>query len=564
VLVTSRTPVEGLDGAHLLPLAMMTDADATELLTRIVGADRVSAEPEAARELVRVCGTLPLAVRIAGTKLAARPSWPLSLLARRITGAHARLSELESGNLSVRASIESSYVTLPERSRRAFCLLALLGPADFAGWVVGVLIGEPDGDDVIGDLESRSLVTVLGADATGEPRYRLHDLVRDFAAERLDEDMGGERHESLGRLLDAWLQLVVTADARLPAEPFFPPPPARPAPAVVPPAVAERLTADPVAWLSAERVNLLAAVEQACGADRVDVASKLASHQCAFQYLQYRPDDAERMWRKVAGYAAAAADHATAHSARLRVATSMVLSGQASNAIDILDRCIENLEQGPDSETLAIALSWRAHCAWDLDNFGLALTDATRGAVLARQARSGLAEHRNLGFLGLTLARLGRPDEAVAVSEQGLAVASALHEPLYEIESLGNHAFTCTLSGRHDRAIEVCQRGIELSRRVHDIGMEALFGGVLGDAYYATGRFTEAVDTWRGSLTVFRDHGSQRFHAVCLLKLGYAHQAMGSAEAVGYLAESLRMFRQMDLPRYVERAEQALENSRAQ
>jgi DNA-binding SARP family transcriptional activator/DNA polymerase III delta prime subunit len=304
LLVTSRSRLEGLDGAHLMPLDVMTAVDAADLLTRIVGQERVTVDRESADSLVQACGALPLALRIAGAKLAARPSWPLAVMVRRITGAHGRLDELESADLSVRGCIASSYQWLPERSRRAFRLLALLGPADFAEWVAGALLGEPDAGDVISQLADRSLLTPLGPDSTGEPRYRLHDLLRDFAAERLIDEPQAEQNQALDRVFDGWLQLAMLADSPPPPEPCPPadahPPPeshppaaaARSRPRVLPDQVAARLTADPVAWFTSERANLLAVVEQAWAVGRSDLAQQLAAHQGAFLHSQPRQDDA--------------------------------------------------------------------------------------------------------------------------------------------------------------------------------------------------------------------------------------------------------------------------------
>jgi tetratricopeptide (TPR) repeat protein len=300
LLVTSRVSLEGLDGAHLIPLEVMSSDDAASLLTQIVGPSRVGAEPDAAADLVRACGALPLALRIVGAKLAARPHWPLATMVRRISGSHDRLSELQAGDLSVRASIASSYESLPERLRRAFRLLALLGPSDFAEWVVGALLGEPGADDVIIELTGRSLLTPLSVDATGEPRYRLHDLLRDYAAERLAGEPVAEKNGALGRLLTGWLQLAQQANSHLPPEPYFPPPAAEPSSGIVAGQLAGRLTADPIAWFTAERINLRAAVEQACQLDQVDLARQLAHLQGAFQYLQDRYDDAELLWRMIA------------------------------------------------------------------------------------------------------------------------------------------------------------------------------------------------------------------------------------------------------------------------
>lgn len=165
VIVTSRGRLEGLEGARRIQLDVLSREDAADLITRLVGEHRVNAEPEAASELVQMCGALPLALRIAGAKLAARPSWPVSAMVRRLTGEHDRLGVLEAEDLSVRASIASSYDSLHERLRRAFRLLALLGPADFPEWVIGVLLGERDAIDVAEELTSRSLLTPLASTA---------------------------------------------------------------------------------------------------------------------------------------------------------------------------------------------------------------------------------------------------------------------------------------------------------------------------------------------------------------------------------------------------------------
>jgi DNA-binding SARP family transcriptional activator/tetratricopeptide (TPR) repeat protein len=561
LLVTSRSHLEGLDGARLLPLDMMSAEDAARLLTRMVGTERVAAEPSAADGLVQACGALPLALRIAGAKLAARPSWSLSTMTRRITGVQARLRELESADLSVRMSISSSYNSLPAVQRRAFRLLALAGPGDFAEWVAGALTGVADVRDVLNDLTERSLVLPLGADATGEPRYRLHDLLREYAAERLAEDRVEFREETLGRLLSGWLQLAMLADARLPREPYFPPLEGTERPRVVPLEVATRLTADAVAWFDTERVNLLTAVEQACRAGQLDLARRLAAHLCAFQHLQYRQDDAERMWRDVAE--AAGARHGTvARYARIRLGASLVQQGRAVDAVGVLDQCIAEPERGGEREALALALEWRATCAWDLNDFARARDFAERGVEVARRARSLVAEHRNLGQLGSALSQLGHCDQAVAMAERALEIAAGLGIPSYELVEQQSAALVSVWAGQHERAVAACMRALELSRMLGDSCGEALSYGLLGDAYHGLGRYSEAASSLLKALPTFRDHGIRRFNAVCLLKLGYAYEALGSAEAIGYLEESLEIFRQLSLPCKAQQAQQALERCR--
>jgi len=559
LVVTSRARLEGLDGAHLMPLDVMSTDDAVGLLGQIVGESRVAAELDDASSLVEACGALPLALRIAGAKLAARPSWPLSAMVRKITSNHDRLRELQAGDRSVRASIAPSYESLPEPHRRAFRLLALLGPVDFAEWVVGVLLGEPVAADVISELTSRSLLTTLGADATDELRYRLHDLLRDYAAERLVEEPIADQDAARERLLKAWVQLAQLADSQLPPEPFFPPPVRVPAPGIVPGKEAERLTADPVAWFTAERVNSLAAIEQACQQGRLDLARQLASHQCAFHHLQDRHDDSELIWRMIAERAEKSVDPVSSNYARLRVGASMVERGRVAEALPIFGQCVHMSESIEEYETLALALYWSSACASYLLDFEPARLHAERGVSAARRAGSRLAELMKLRALSEALAKSGSPVRAIDASEQAVAIASDLGVASYELAALHNLAYATLLSGRHHRAMELFLRRLDLSRELGDTRGDALSLALLGDVHLAMGEHEVAADYLHQALPLLRAHHAGLHCAMCLRKLGCAYEALARhAEAVGYLRESLLLYQQFRVPGQVERARRAL------
>jgi tetratricopeptide (TPR) repeat protein len=354
------------------------------------------------------------------------------------------------------------------------------------------------------------------------------------------------------------------ADGHLPPEPYFPPAAADPRPGILTKEEAERLTADPLAWFTAERVNLLATVEQVGQDGRVELACLLASRQCAFQHLQHRHDDAERLWRMIAHRADQSGDHhAQAAYARLRVSASRIERGHAADAQTGLDRCVEEFEQYEMFEALAFALYWRAVCAWDLDHFECSVNDAERGIVMARRAQSRLAELMNLRELGNALAWLGDRDRAVGASESALAIAVELGVPSYENAALHSLALTYTLTGWHDRAVAVCLQRIELSKSLGDIRGVAVSLGILGDAYQGLGRYQESASSLLRALPIFRDYHADRHHAVCLLKLGYACEAMGSPEAIDYLEESMQIFRRLRLPCKAEEAQRALDQCRA-
>ncbi|WP_084735160.1 AfsR/SARP family transcriptional regulator [Actinophytocola xinjiangensis] len=259
VVVTSRHLLTDLPGARHVELGTLTAAEGYELLARIVGEDRVGAEPEAARAILRYCGNLPLSIRIAGGRLLGRRSWTLEVLAERLADESQRLAELKLGDLDVRASVDLSLRSLPEDVVRGFGLLGLLGPHEFPGWVLAALLDRPRADDVLDVLVDANLVQLVSTDRAGQPRYRLHDLLRVYAAER-----AGESAAALERLLGAWLDLLARAQRRRPPSMFEPvigePPGWR-----LPDAVAQRLVRDPLAWLDAERKLLSGLVRLAAG-----------------------------------------------------------------------------------------------------------------------------------------------------------------------------------------------------------------------------------------------------------------------------------------------------------
>ena len=211
VLVTSRARLTTVSGPQLMELDLLDSEQALALLGRIVGAERVSAEPAAAAALVEYCGRLPLALRIAGAKLAAKRHWSLQLYTSRLADEQRRLDELSYGHLDVRASISLSYQGLSPNARALFRRLGLLEMEDFAAWVGAPLVDAPipEVENLLEELIDAQLVTVLVSDSAGQLRYRLHDLVRLFALERAYfVEPTADRQAAITRVAGAWLGLL--------------------------------------------------------------------------------------------------------------------------------------------------------------------------------------------------------------------------------------------------------------------------------------------------------------------------------------------------------------------
>ncbi|MFC6017030.1 helix-turn-helix domain-containing protein [Plantactinospora solaniradicis] len=201
VLVTSRRPLTGLAGAVRVALGVLDPAEGRQLLTSIVGTDRVTAEPAAAEQLVRLCGRLPLAIRIAGNRLATRPQWTVSHLVAQLRDQRRRLTVLTAGDLGVRAAFEVSYRQLDSATAAAFRRASLIPGADFDAGLVTAAAGndEESATQAAEDLVDAGLLLSLG------DRYRFHDLVRLYAYERLGGDETPEQRTVAHDRMVSWL-----------------------------------------------------------------------------------------------------------------------------------------------------------------------------------------------------------------------------------------------------------------------------------------------------------------------------------------------------------------------
>jgi DNA-binding SARP family transcriptional activator/tetratricopeptide (TPR) repeat protein len=566
VIVTSRLQLAELPAARILPLGLPDHDEALRLLAAVIGGRRVSAELQDAQQLVAACGRLPLAVRIAGARLAGRPTWPVSLISEALSDQQRRLDELAAGGLSVRASLAMSYQALDTRSQQALCFLSLLGPTDVAEWVIAAVLGVPDASDVVNRLTDSSLLTPVGPDATGSPRYRLHDLLRDYAAERLVQEYRGQQDAALARALEAWLQLAHLADAGLPREPYFPPLPDDDPPGNVPGVMTRQLTADPIAWFTAERLNLLTAVEHSCGAGNYRLAARLTARVASYQLIQSRLNDTNRMWRTVAGTAQKAGDSAMAAHAELRLAIALCGHGRHASAAPAIDRCITAFEEHADLHGLAAARYWRADCEGSLGRYQNALRMAKSALELARQLPDRQIEFLTLRLLAITQTNLpGCRDEVIKSCEETLNVVRKLGEPAWELEAMRIVGHIANLSGRHQDAVDMCNQALELHRTLGVTIDKAGWLCVIAEAHHGFGRYQEAVQAYSNALTIYRESFQRRHLALVLLKLGYSYRAMGDySKAIATTTESLPIFRELQLTHYEQRALQTVETCQRQ
>ncbi|MYR56941.1 AfsR family transcriptional regulator, partial [Streptomyces sp. SID625] len=187
LLVTSRRRLADLEGARTLLLGPLDEEGSLELLGSIVGPARVGGEPRAARTVVTACAGLPLAIRIAGTRLLERPHWSIGHLARRLMEAPRLLDELCAGDFGVRSCLDAEVAGLRRTApagvdpAAVFAMLGAAGACSVSSSKVAVMVGcsEAQAEEALDSLVEANL---LGAPTGG--RYRLDALLRAYACER--------------------------------------------------------------------------------------------------------------------------------------------------------------------------------------------------------------------------------------------------------------------------------------------------------------------------------------------------------------------------------------------
>ncbi len=506
VLITSRARLAGLEGIRQLDLDVMPSEAAVELLGKITGAVRVAAEPETAREIARLCGNLPLAVRIAGAKLAARPQWTLSKLADRLSVEGERLAALEVGDLEVRASIALSYEGLGRREQHAFRLLSLLETSDFVAVMAGALLDMEtrQAEDLIDRLVDGQLVEIGGEDQLGQIRYHFHDLLKEFAREQLEAaETSTERHAALGRVVARYLIFANVANKRIelgsPEEPDLGD--------MRPLTDTPELLRDPLRWLTVERSNLVALVKQAHSQKMWSSTWELA--RALGSFLEVRSLTSDSLVVHELGLdAARASQDQWGEAFMLRGLAPMYgQQGRIADEMACLERALELFKKLGDRHEQVITLGsisdnhgLQGRWAEAKMNFDQALADA-------RKLGDRAAEAFLLDRMGWAYRFRGRYDEAIAYSERSLKISRELGSRLKVAWTLDNLLLAYKFKGRFNDAIRCYHQAEPLFL---ELGDKKTWAGLLsdvGDVYRLQGDYQKALACFRDCFKILDELG---------------------------------------------------------
>ncbi|MES9555680.1 MULTISPECIES: BTAD domain-containing putative transcriptional regulator [unclassified Streptomyces] len=493
-LITSRVRMVDLAGSHLVDLDVMSPEEALQLFTRIAGEERVSAEREAALDVVAACGFLPLAIRIAASRLSARRTWTVSVLAAKLADGRRRLDELQAGDLAVKATFELGYGQLEPAQARAFRLLGLADGPDISLTAAAALL----------DLEAHAAEDLLEAlvdtsllESAAPGRYRYHDLVRLYAracAERDEEP--AERESALSRLLDFYLATAAGVYAlERPGDRTV---------AHLEPTGYKGLTftrhEHALDWLYSEANSLLACAQQstAAGTIRRSVDLLLACKDLAESGANSRQFES--------------------------VAT--VLRDAAAVAGD------------PRSEARARTTLAQVHST--AGRFDQADEEARKAMWLAPSTDDVWTHCNAPNEVGIIAGYRNRLDEAEALLQQTIAAFRADANQPGEASALCNLSRVHLAIGHTTSAVELASEGVALYNRMGLTLRLANGRYALGLALARAGRQEEAQDRLSEALSVFRDSRQRLWEGMTLFRLAEVHLDAGrSAQAAGLAEQAL-------------------------
>ncbi|MEJ8635640.1 AfsR/SARP family transcriptional regulator [Streptomyces sp. MS2.AVA.5] len=522
-LVTSRVRMVDLAGAHLVDLDVMSPEEALQLFTRIVGDERVTSEREAALDVVAACGFLPLAIRIAASRLAARRTWTVSVLAAKLADERRRLDELQAGDLAVKATFELGYGQLEPAQARAFRLLGLADGPDISLCAAAAVLSLPlqETEDLLEALVDTSLL-----ESAAPGRYRYHDLVRLYARACSERDeQPADAEAALTKLLDFYL---ATAARVFGIE--------RPGDRLVHHVgptthggldFADRHDAQD--WLYAEANSLLASARQASGGVRLRLAADLL---WAAQNLA--ESGANSKLYEAAAVAVRDAARASGDvRAEARARTSMTNVHLVAGRYEAAD------EESEQAAALARAADDPAPVYWSDNDRGIIAFNQGRYAEAEehlRRAREGSRADGNrpgeasaLCNLSRIQLSMGRVSQAISLAEQGVEIYDHIGHTLRLANARYALGVALTEAGRHADALEQLLEALER----FETNRQRLWEGTtyfrIAQAHLSARRPARAAQHAEQALAI-GCIGGDRTRANVLITLGRALSALGQAD----------------------------------
>jgi DNA-binding SARP family transcriptional activator/Tfp pilus assembly protein PilF len=548
LLITSRRRLIGLDGAHALSVEVLPPHDAVALFESIVG-ERAADEPQAVREVLELCGHLPLAIRICAARLQHRPRWTVSYLAGRLHDERRRLAELATSERSVAAAFTVSYEQLDTAEQRMFRLLGTVPGRDIEPHAAAALADVPvfEAEELLENLLDAHMLLQR------EPgRYTLHDLLREHARSLAgdggaDGDSGADGDADSGaddgalmRLLLHYLHRSRSAVRQLfphgvPDRPHMPP--------QITPVEPVSGAAEAIGWLDAERSNIIATVVHGPNVCISHLATALspyldrqAHHDDALTLHTIALQRSRALGERAMPPGRALADLSWTHWRRGDYEQSEAFAHQA------LAACEDTAERSLALNALG-NVAWRRRESAKAEQYLKESLDLTR--IAGDRSREGFV----LADLGMILVQTGRHEEARRHLDLALALHRKEGDPLGEARVLNHLGSALRHQGRAEEAMTRHRRAGELYRTMGNGSDEAAAFNGLGEAALSLGDPERAIGEHTAALALAGTARNRPEQARAHDGLARAHLSLGQDDrAREHGRSALDLYEELGVP----------------
>jgi tetratricopeptide (TPR) repeat protein/transcriptional regulator with XRE-family HTH domain len=583
VLVTSRRRLAALEDAASISLDTLAPGEAADLLARLAARPDVRPDDAGVDGIVRLCGYLPLAVGLLGRQLHHHPAWTPAGLFADLAAAHEKLELLHAENVSVAAAFDLSYRDLTAGQRRLFRRLGLHPGAEIDARAAAALAGSGLA------TARRQLAGLYDLHLITEPtsgRYRLHDLIREYARHLAADDDPTACHTAVTRLLDYYVHAAGAASKYLAWFALEVPLPANRPPAFVPPICTHEQA---MGWLETEHANLHAAADYAAMSGHIWHAVAISAAMARFLETRGQWEEGITLFQAVLTAAEQSGDKPAQARALLLLAGMQGNTGDVSvpatstaRALELFRDVGDQVGQGDALTSLGLLsvhrgdyssatarlgqaltifrdighLRGQSHTLMVLANLQTAACDYSAAVAYAQQALAGFRDVGELGLEGGILTLLGSlqtemgdyPAATISL-RRAQAVSNELGNRFFQARVYFDFGVMQRLTGDYLAAAESDQRALELFGELGHRRMEAYVLDELGRLQQQTGDFTGAAANHQAALKIFIAMGECDGQARVLNGLGeLAARTAASQQAREYFSQALALAREGGTP----------------
>ncbi len=541
VLITSRRRLTALDDAYPLPLVTLPAGDARTLLRRVAGPDRTRGQEDDVETIIELCAGLPMAIRMVASQLRNHPAWRVQHLATLLSEAQDQPWDLADEERSIVGAFTVSYRDSTAVQQRMFRLLGLAPGRDIDAHGAAALL------DASPWQATRALQGLLDAhllEQQVEGRYRLHDLMRRFAADLArSTDSTVDSRAALARLLDHQLHAAAAAVNVLhPHErslrPQLAPPRSQFPGASTPP--------DARAWLDAERINLIAGAGYAASDGWPDHARDMAGVLYRYLLTSAHYADALELDRLALPTVLGQNNRAGEGAALDRIGNAYRRLGRYEEALHHFRAAVAAQREVGDEAREAVALTSLAVVLGLHGRYTEALYQLQRGLILSRRLGNLAVEANIITNLANVYVHSGNYGTALDHYQRALLIFTEIGNRVGEGTALANLGEIHNRLDERDLALAHLRQALEVCTEVGDRVGRATALTNLGAVHEREGDYDRALDCHEQAQEGFQATGHRQGQGEVLLRLGCTFAGLRQyADSLAHLGRALVVAREI-------------------